>query len=170
MLLFALCKGDTNDWVLEKACELAVRNVIIWQATHSVVKIKTEADAQKKLLRWSKICESAAKQSGNPHITKPHFTIGLEAAINSSKQIIKPQDLKICCSLSTDTVDLNTLNPSINDICLAIGPEGDFSPEEMNLLKNEQFKFATLGPYTLRSETAAIAAISSLNALFAYKY
>ncbi len=50
-----------------------------------------------------------------------------------------------------------------------IGPEGDFSKNEEEVIKKHNFEYITLGPYTLRAETAALTAIAGINANFGYK-
>lgn len=167
-LIFALCKGDTNEWVLEKACELAVSSIVIFQAEHSVVKLKSAEDAEKKLVRWNKICDAASKQSGNPNIPQIFFCKNLNEALLKADALGSSEQLKVCCSLSENTIDLNTLPTEPRNISLIIGPEGDLSKKEEESLKQQEYKFATLGPYTLRAETAAISAVSAINAIFGY--
>lgn len=164
-LLFALCKGDTNDWVAEKCVELAVPNLIIWQADHSVVKIKSAQDAEKKLTRWKKICEAAGKQSGNPHITNVNFYRDLRSAAESLSY--EPTE-KICCSLSPGSTELKELPSAANSFAALVGPEGDFSQKEQVIIGENKFQPVTLGPYTLRAETAAINVICGINALFGH--
>jgi 16S rRNA (uracil1498-N3)-methyltransferase len=165
---FALCKGDTNDWVLEKCCELAAGNVIIWQADHSVAKLKTEEDIQKKLTRWNKICEAASKQSGNPRTTKAFFAKDLRAALKISQSIDSLPKTLICCSTSPEALPVSKLNFSHTTAAIVIGPEGDFSKNEISLMQQEGFQFATLGPYILRAETAALSVLSAINSVYGY--
>lgn len=161
-LLFALCKGDTNEWVIEKGCELAIPQIIIWQAERSVVKLSSAADIEKKLNRWRKTAAAASKQSGNPLASEIVIAQSLSAALAKLHDV--PLDMKLCCSLNEEAVDLRSLNAP-KSCCIVIGPEGDFTEGELRLLEAEDFKFITLGPYTLRAETAAISAVSAVNAL-----
>lgn len=72
---------------------------------------------------------------------------------------------RICCSLSEYTKSLSQLENIKESLGLVIGPEGDLTPSEEQILKTNAFQFLTLGPLRLRSATAAIAAVSMIQAL-----
>lgn len=167
-LFFANCKSGTNEWVLEKACELAVSNVIIWQADHSVAKLKSTDEIQNKLKRWNKICEAASKQSGNPNTCRVHFSTSLEEALSISNTLISGKATAICCSLSKNSIPFKELKNPGGSFTVIIGPEGDLSSRESKIAADNKMIFLNLGPYTLRAETAAITAISGINSLFGY--
>ncbi len=158
-ILFALCKGERNDFVVEKATELGVSEIMIFQAERSIAQIKNE-DYEKKLNRWQRIAESAAKQSGRNSI--PLVTI-FDSLSSSVKHLSLPKyssDTRILCSLSKDSIHPSKLSEPKHGIWLAIGPEGDFTAQEESYLREHGFIPVTLGPHTLRSETAAIVAMS----------
>ncbi len=159
-LLYPLTKGDTVELVLEKGCELGVEHFILWQAERSVVRLDNEHDQQKKLIRWEKILRAASQQSEKtvpPRVSfAPTLTNALTRLDNEAQS-----DTCIQCSLGAEI-------PALNDIILkgarysiVVGPEGDFSPGEEDLLKQRTgILQASLGPFRLRAETAAITAVA----------
>lgn len=165
-LCFANCKGKKNDLVLEKATELGVERIIIWQAEHSVSLIKGEKDLKKKLERWEKIVESACLQSGKTTIPSVHFACNASELACMLDEFGSPQDTRLCCSLRKNSVLISDLEPPTHKAHLLIGPEGDMTEAEQNIFSEMNCRFITLGPYVLRSETAAIAAIASVQAVW----
>jgi 16S rRNA (uracil1498-N3)-methyltransferase len=167
VLLFALCKGEKNDFIAEKSCELGVEHVVFWQAQNSVVKIKSGFDAQKKIDRWNKISLSAAKQCGNSLITKCHFSSSIDEAIDLIDNMNVPQ--KYFAALTPEKIELSELKDPANTSALVIGPEGDLNSYEVKILLEKKFTPVGLGPFVLRAETAAIAAVSGFNTKWAYR-
>ena len=168
-MLFAVCKGSVNDTIAEKCCELGVRNLIFWQADHSVVKLKTDNDIQKKLSRWQKIAEAASKQCGNALITQIFYAKNLSESLSLLEGMFTQKPVKLCCSLKSSAIEIRELDKNSDLFCAVIGPEGDLSREEDEFLQKKEFQFISLGPYTLRAETAALSVVSSINAVFGYK-
>ncbi|MBX7143572.1 MAG: 16S rRNA (uracil(1498)-N(3))-methyltransferase [Oligoflexia bacterium] len=168
-IAFALAKGDKNEFICEKACELGARNIILWQADHSVVKFK-QADKEKKLLRFLKIIEAASKQSGNASPPKLWLLSNVDELCTLLHQQDKPP-LALICSLAQNARDPKTLAQELPERLLApiIGPEGDFSSNEELALQKFGALPMTLGPLTLRCETAAVAALASINALWGFE-
>lgn len=164
-VLFALCKGERNDFVIEKATELGAEEVILFHAERSIVRID-KADYEKKTSRWQKIAESAAKQASRDTIP----TVTIYDSINSATHHLNEpryiQDTLLLCSLSIGAVHPSTLPFPKGNVWLAIGPEGDFTEREENHLKQHGFIPVTLGSHTLRSETAAIVAMSLVYGLW----
>lgn len=169
VLAFALCKGEKNDFVVEKACELGVEHIILWAAERSVVEIKP--DKQKsKLDRWQKIALSAAKQSARLDIPKVYYHQNINDTLNLIEKLRDtPKDLTICCSLSKESKEIQEIQIDERTLCqLIVGPEGDFSQTEERLLKDKKTCLMSLGPLTLRAETAAIVAIASVQAAWGW--
>ena len=153
-LCFALCKGKTNDIVCEKATELGVSRIIFWAAKRSQFSELSDA----KTTRLKTIAENAAKQSARYDIPEIDF-------FESVNRLTDLKGTKICCSLGHDTKQLVEIAPFNQPVAIAIGPEGDFTEEEEAILVNSGFQRITLGYTRLKSETAALAALISVNAL-----
>lgn len=163
-LLFALCKGSHNDEVCEKATELGINSICFFQADRSVVVVK---NSESKLSRWNKIAEAASRQSGRSTIPRITSAGSLREAISGL-----PLDnslIKIVGSLAAQAVPLAQLHPFTASSCLLIGPEGDFSPAEEEILLANEFKFISFGAARLRSETAALAGTAMIQALYGLK-
>lgn len=166
-LLFALCKGERNDLVVEKATELGVGSIHLFQAARSVVRLDAAKDVEKKLSRWRKIAEGAAKQCGRNSV--PQITVSRSTAAAVSEVSANAADRRFFCSLTAGSMELRAVARPAGFIHLSIGPEGDFTAEEEQLLLEHQFEPISLGPTVLRSETAAIAAISICLGLWGYE-
>ena len=167
-ILFALCKGDHNDLVCEKVTELGVEVVHFFQAERSVVKI-SPTDIEKKLQRWKKISEGAAKQCDRGAPPEVLLSTSLKEALNRSKTLYTPNDSFFFCALTKESAELRALAVPLARIHIAVGPEGDFTPAEEKEFVTQGFKPVSLGPTVLRSETAAIAAIAMANAVWGYE-
>ncbi|MBN8549953.1 MAG: 16S rRNA (uracil(1498)-N(3))-methyltransferase [Deltaproteobacteria bacterium] len=167
-LIFCLAKGGNTDLVCEKACELGVQHIVLWQSQRSVVRIDNERDAGKKIERWRKIVESAAKQSGNDLIPSISLALNYESLIERVSPLRSPEDRSFICSLSPDSkLPSNTPAPHAY-VHLAVGPEGDFTEKEESALVGVGFERLSLGPLVLRCETAAIVAISMIHGAWGF--
>ena len=163
-LLFALCKGSHNDEVCEKATELGISSICFFQAERSVVIAK---NTESKISRWNKIAEAASRQSGRTTIPRITSALSLKEAIATLPA--GHTLLKIVGSLAKQAMSLSQIHPLAKSSCLLIGPEGDFSPAEEEILLVNDFKFISFGNARLRSETAALAGIAMIQALYELK-
>lgn len=166
-LIFALAKGSKNDLVCEKACELGAQSIIFWQAQHSVLRLN-ERDGAHKLDRWRKITEAAAKQCGSTAIPQVSLALTIDSLLRQLSDLSQPDDARLVCSLSPEAKELRTLPAPSGKAHVAIGPEGDFSSLEERALIEAGFQPMTLGPLTLRCETAAIAALAAIHAAWGF--
>ncbi len=142
---------DRFEWFLEKATEIGIDEITPIICSHSERKaIKTE--------RCNRILTSAMKQSLKYHLPKLNEAISLNDFIkqdfNGTKYIAHCED--------GEKKDLKTVNKTEKTIIL-IGPEGDFSPKEIELAYQNQFKAVSLGASRLRTETAGIIAAHTIN-------
>jgi 16S rRNA (uracil1498-N3)-methyltransferase len=159
-LLYPLTKGDTVELVLEKGCELGVEHFILWQAERSVVRLENDRDQQKKLARWEKILRAAAQQSEKIAQPRISFSKTLADALSCMESNNK-NSVCIQCALGTGIPSLAEILNKKQLYNIVVGPEGDFSPAENDLLKMRiDLQQASLGPYRLRAETAAITAVA----------
>lgn len=156
ILLQAVLKGDRFDYLVEKAVELGVNKIIPVESARCIVK-----SGGQKVERWNRIAVSAMKQSGRsvlPEITDVKTWIpAIEGLPPSLIRIILNADGKIKLR---DHLSQNSDILFNKPIIIAVGPEGDFAPEEIEKAAEYNFKSVTLGPRRLRSETAGIAALS----------
>ena len=164
----ALLKGSNNDLICEHAAELGVRNICFFSAQKSVAKAKANDDIQKRLSRWSKIAESAARQSGQVAIPNIYFGSSLAELISHTKLIAGNGDRYFCCALIPGAQEIRKISAPQAGIHLAVGPEGDFTEAEYNSLIQCGFEGISLGPLRLRAETAAITAVAMAQAVWGF--
>lgn len=149
------------DWIIEKSVELGVSDIIPLAAQRSVVRLDKDR-AEKRLSRWQAIAISAAQQCGRnrlPHIASPVGTGEyLRQTTPSHRILFSPR--------ATETLSEWARHQKPQDITLMIGPEGGFSPEEETMAEQEGVTFLSMGPRILRTETAGLAAIAAINALW----
>ncbi len=160
ILLQSLIKKDAMDLVIEKAQELGVSVLQPVVASRSVVRIKDDKKSQSKLERWKKLAVEAMKQSGNPYlmdVLKPG---------NFEDVLSKLNKEKFKFILNKDGQELRMIiDSNLSDIFLLVGPEGDFTEEEYREADFNGFRSISLGESRLKSETAAISAISIFKCL-----
>jgi 16S rRNA (uracil1498-N3)-methyltransferase len=162
ILLIALCKGQKNELICDWATELGCSQIAFWQATRSVVRVKDLAEAANKQTRLTKVALAAAQQSRQHAPPEVRVFLSLEATL---KELSLKTTRKLCCSLSPQAQPIKELILNANSTdgwTLAIGPEGDFTEQEEQLLVSQDFTRISLGPTILRSELATVAALASL--------
>lgn len=160
-LQISLSKGDKFDWALQKATELGVAGIQPLISERTEVKL-TDDRLQKKVMHWRGVVRSACEQSGRTNVPEldapqpfPHVLSSAEGLSNDLKLILDPVD-------GISVRDLSEFSSAL----LAVGPEGGFSEEEIELAKNAGYQPLKIGPRVLRTETAPLAAISALQAQF----
>ncbi|UXX78722.1 16S rRNA (uracil(1498)-N(3))-methyltransferase [Reichenbachiella carrageenanivorans] len=144
---------DRLEWFVEKACEMGVDEISIIQTQRTERKKVNHERLEKKAI-------SAMKQSKNFWKCQVNELKKLKDFVNSQKE----EANKYVAYVETGTEDLlqKKLLPKTHCLIL-IGPEGDFSPEEIDLLKNAKFEMVSLGKNVLRTETAGVAAVHTVN-------
>lgn len=154
----AISKGDRMEWVIQKAIELGVKSITPLITAHCVVRLD-EARLEKKHQQWQAIAISACEQSGRNDVPLIHPAIQIDAffqsCTSSFKFILDPKAKSTWRDVSF----------SEGDIALLIGPEGGLSETEVSRAQSHEFMALALGPRVLRTETAAIAALSILQAM-----
>jgi 16S rRNA (uracil1498-N3)-methyltransferase len=151
-LLQALVKSDAMDLIVQKATELGAHAILATHTDFSVVRLKPDR-RPKRLAHWRRIAAGACEQSGR------HCPPGLEIFDSLAEaSAALPSD---CVRVAFEPGAANSLHGiDAECVCLAIGPEGGFSPAETAWLESMKFMPCSLGPRTLRAETAVIAALS----------
>tara|TARA_B100000963_G_scaffold283791_1_gene252495 strand:+ start:35 stop:766 length:732 start_codon:yes stop_codon:yes gene_type:complete len=151
ILAFSPTKNnDRNEWIVEKGTELGMTDCYpIF--THHSERRKWNTD------RMQKIAVSAMKQSGNPWLPKLHKAQTFDDFINTVP--FKGVKMMAHCGKEQKIRLSDLANPQKNQLML-IGPEGDFSIEEIGKARQHNFQFVDLGGLTLRTETACITSLS----------
>ena len=154
-----ISRGDKMEFTIQKSVELGVNTITPLLSERCGVKLDQDR-LEKKVQQWQKIVISACEQCGRN-------------IIPSINPVMK---LETWCANLTDSLKLN-LHPKAeqginqlpcdnNNISLLIGPEGGLSNEEISMTHQYQFTDILLGPRVLRTETAALTAITALQVRF----
>ena len=156
-----LPKADKMELVIQKSVELGVYDIIPVEMKRCVVKLN-EKDKIKKMQRWQKISEGAAKQSGRDIIPTIHPVINIKTLCEN----IKEYDLVL---VAYENEKINTLkqelqkikqNNAETKIAIIIGSEGGIDDKEIEHFKENKAKIITLGNRILRTETVALNMLS----------
>ena len=149
-LLLAIFKFDRMEWAIEKCTELGVTRIIpvIARRTDSHL----ESASGKRVERWRRLTLQAAEQSRRaspPEIADP---------VKLREAVTLPAELKIVLSEAEEQSHLRDIANPAGKVLLAVGPEGGWTEEELELFRKHDWLSASLGSTILRAETAAIAA------------
>ena len=159
-----LPKAEKMELIIQKSVELGVNSIIPISLKRCVVKLEGK-DQNKKIERWQKIAESAAKQCGRNIIPK----IGNIIKIKQFEELSKNYDSLIVAyenekeyTLKQEIQKIKQSNKKELKIAVVIGPEGGLAKEEIETLKNYGANIVTLGKRILRTETVALNILSIL--------
>lgn len=165
----AVPKGKNMDLIVQKATELGVSRITPLLSERTVVKLDG-AEAEKKRAKWQKVALEACKQCGQNWLPEifPIQSVEQFLAAQSNKKNLA--ELLLIAALHPDAQSLKKIltadeQPSGEfppSATVLIGPEGDFTPAELSSAMTSGFRPLSLGPIILRSETAAIYALSVL--------
>lgn len=157
-----MSKGDRMDYAIQKATELGVTEITPLSSERCELRLKELERIEKKTDHWQRIAISACEQSGRSRLPPVHSPISLAQWLEQSPKgfslILHPQADQNLRSLAT--------LPAPAIINILIGPEGGLSANEVDLARQHGFQTLTLGPRVLRTETAPIAVLSVLQALW----
>lgn len=157
-LAVAFTKNNSrNEWLLEKATELGVASIIPITTTRS-------EKAHVRIDRWEKILQSAILQSQQTYLPYLGNVTPLPQLLQEYADT--PQKFVAHCIDDNSRKSFaEMLNPT-GDTLLLIGPEGDFTADEVNLCMANGFIAVSLGKQRLRTETAAMAAAAYFNVMY----
>jgi 16S rRNA (uracil1498-N3)-methyltransferase len=158
-LALALAKGEKVELVVQKATELGVARIATWEAERSVVRLEGER-AEERAKRWRRIAEEAARQCGRAEVPEVLAPVTLAALVAG----FAPGALPIVFH-GEGGAPIAQL-PTAAAVVAVIGPEGGLTAAELGTLDRAGAARASLGPRTLRAETAAIAAAALLQARY----
>jgi 16S rRNA (uracil1498-N3)-methyltransferase len=158
-LFQGLPKGDKMEYIIQKCVELGVFAVVPTQMKHCIVKLD-DKKAKSKIARWQSISESAAKQSKRNIIPEIMNVCSFAEALEFAKTldlILVPYENKDGMKATVEA--LESLK-SVKSVGIFIGPEGGFEEKEIFEAEKIGGEIVSLGKRILRTETAAITALS----------
>ena len=163
----ALLKGRKMETVLRQAAAAGIHHIIPLQSEHAVAKIESPQREEKKRSRWDAVIKEAIQQSGSSVITRIHPSTTLRA--------VEKNWSSSTLGLFFHEVPLENgslhryLSSCPHKVALFIGPEGGFSRNEVDLLRNFSCHPVHLHTNILRAETAAIYAIGAVQTIVGEK-
>lgn len=140
-------KPSRIEWAIEKMVEIGVHN--IW-----IINTQRSLSSRLKEQRLSNIMISAMKQSKNLYLPQLTMNVAWKDLIKAAEGI----PYRYIAHCEDPTHHLARLCPASNSSIIAIGPEGDFTLEEINMAKDNEWREVNLGPSRLRTETAGVVA------------
>ena len=158
----ALVKEKGLDLIVQKCTELGVSSICFFQSRYSQ-RLHAKNDSEKKLQRWHRIAIEACKQSGRAVPPGISFISDLSKFQQDSGESSIETIPALCLESSGETVPLESACSKTSTVNLIIGPEGGWSDTELDGLP---FQKIQLGPRILRSDTAAISAVTVLQYLY----
>ena len=159
-----LPKSDKMELVIQKSVELGVYEIYPTEMKRCIVKLK-EQEANKKIARWQKISEVAAKQSGRNIIPQIKEKVNIKQVCN----LVKDYDKLIVAyeeekenSLKSELKSIKSKDKENIKIAILVGPEGGIDLEEIEELSKAGAVIVTLGKRILRTETVALNVLSNI--------
>ncbi len=149
--------NDRIEWFVEKSTEIGINEV-------SLIECKNSERVSAKTERLEKVAVSAIKQSLKAYLPLINEILAFKKFIEATSNF-KGQKFIAHCNEMKGKAHLKTLYTKGEDVLVLIGPEGDFTPDEVHLALNNDFKEITLGESRLRTETAALYACTVINVL-----
>jgi len=150
----SLLKKDKFEWILQKGVELGVHTFVPIISDNSIVR----NTSKNKLTRYQKIIREATEQCGGQRLTTLKQALPFKQAVENLKESAGQKIIAWEGELKNKLSE--KIDQHVNEYHLFIGPEGGFSPSEIELAKVNNFTTISLGRRILRAETAAISAIS----------
>ena len=154
----AISKGDRMEWVVQKAVELGVASITPLLTSFCAVKLDA-ARLEKKRAQWQNIAIAACEQSGRNQVPIIYPACGLDTYLQACsapiRLVLNPNGL----------TSWRDYSKTMGEVALLIGPEGGLRDEEIIQAQANGFQSMTLGPRILRTETAAIVALSVVQAI-----
>lgn len=155
ILCVPLLKEQKMDYILQKATELGVNEIVPIILSRSLIKMDDKKE-DKRIERWTRICKEASEQSKRldvPNINKIH-----------QLQDLNYDGVKVICSTTEHSKTIKqVLTSDIDNIVFVIGPEGGISPSEEEELVEKGFIRVSLGSRIMRVETVPLYIMSVIN-------
>ena len=158
-LFQGLPKASKMEYIIQKTTELGISEIVPVKLSRCVVKIDNKKDERKKLDRWQKISEAAAKQSGRGIVPQISEIMTLDEVIKRSKEFdlfFVPYE----CEEQKTLKEVLLSRSDIKTVGFIIGPEGGCDPAETEKLHESGIDTVTLGKRILRTETAGEAVLA----------
>ena len=156
----ALPKGDRQRWLVEKAVELGVTRLVPLETQRGVAQPTESAR-----MRLARTVIEASKQCGRNRLMSVEKSVSIKSWIKSCQPKINPRDCWLAHPggepLGIHSSGEETQTPPRESCVLAVGPEGGFVEQEVDVARDAGWRIVGLGPRILRIETAAILLVAT---------
>jgi 16S rRNA (uracil1498-N3)-methyltransferase len=159
ILCAALIKFDHFEWMIEKATELGVSEIVPIESVRSEHGLARAA--HKRLERWQRIGLEASQQSRRAHLPEIHESVRFEQALTQAAKHLYALDEETGGAPFMSAVPRE--RSAEDSIAVLVGPEGGWIEEERQAFESAGWTRVTLGPLILRAETAAISALAVIS-------
>ena len=160
VLFQSIVSEKALDFIFQKSTELGAAKIVLFNSANTATKLSADLFKKKKE-RWEKILAEAAKQSERAKWPSLEFAGGINQAIEKLKSFNK------VFLADSSGQKISILSPLTSTLAIIIGPEGGFTQGETSTFKNlSNLEAISLGPITLRAETATLAVLAILKNLF----
>ena len=159
-IIAGLPKGERADYIIQKCTEAGADEICFFPCHRCVMKLDSSGSG-KKVQRWQRIAEEAAKQSGRGVIPRVRVLADLADAFNTARA----SELPIFLYETGERVPLKEAVEAAGDFrtcAIVTGPEGGFESYEAELAQHMGLKICSMGPRIFRCETAPVAALSAV--------
>lgn len=158
----AIPKGKNMDLIIQKATELGASRISPLLSERTVVQLDAN-DLEKKRQKWQRVAIEACKQCGQNWLPEVDLPQSVDSFVKKSSEALRlvaaiDPHARTLKAILEDFAEEHGGRPATASIM--IGPEGDFTPAELSVALNGGFSPLSLGPIILRSETAALYALS----------
>ena len=156
-VLCGLPKGDKTDYIIQKCVEAGAYEILFFSSSRCIAKLGNE---EKKLERWQRIAEEAAKQSGRGIIPQ----VGWAGELADAFDVAVKKDVGLFMYETGEREamgDVLEANKSVSTAAIVTGPEGGFAPFEAELANIVGLHLCSMGERILRCETAPVVALTA---------
>jgi 16S rRNA (uracil1498-N3)-methyltransferase len=157
-LIQGLPEADKMDWIIQKSVELGAAWIQPIVCDRSVVRLSAERAARREA-HWRRVAVAACEQSGRNRIPEVRPTLGFQSWVAVPARAPR-------WMLLPGAEPLASKSPAAGDLELLVGPEGGLSERELDLARSQGCESVGLGPRILRAETAPLAALAAIHALW----
>lgn len=163
VLVQGVSRGERMDYTVQKAVELGVTRIVPVNTERTVVNLKGNRQARREE-HWQAVVNGACEQSGRNYVPEVSPILPLHQWLEDSQLSLNSETrLVLHHRADTSLADLPTPD---GPVILLIGPEGGLAPDEISAAQSAGYRPIRLGPRVLRTETAAVAALSVLQWLW----
>ena len=158
-LIQAVQAGEKMDYTVQKAVELGVSNIVPVDSRRSVTRLAGER-AARRVAHWQGVAAAACEQCGRNQVPQ------LAPLEKLENWLARPASGALRLILAPDAEQSLVDLPPVTNVQMLIGAEGGLDPQEIVAAQQVGFKAVRMGPRILRTETAALAALAAMQALW----